>query len=108
MEEWGKRLYQQRGCQGCHSIDGSNRTGPTYKDAYGGTRELVSGLSVPIDDNYVRESILYPKEKVAKGYNPVMPSYKGQLSDDDIDSVDLVLEDVVQERQGRATERGKD
>ena len=36
------------------------------------------------DENYIRESILYPKEKVVAGYSPVMPSYKGQLTDDDI------------------------
>ena len=36
------------------------------------------------DENYIRESILYPKEKVVAGYAPVMPSYKGQLTDDDI------------------------
>jgi cytochrome c oxidase subunit 2 len=94
MEEWGKRLYQQRGCQGCHSVDGSQRTGPTYKDAFGSTRELVSGETVPIDENYVRESILYPKAKVSKGYNPVMPSYKGQLSDDDIGSLIAFLKTV--------------
>ncbi len=87
MEEWGKRLYQQRGCQGCHSLDGSNRTGPTYKDAFGSNRDLASGETVAIDENYVRESIIYPKAKIAKGYNPVMPSYKGQLSDDDIASL---------------------
>lgn len=87
MEEWGKRLYQQRGCQGCHSVDGSNRTGPTYKDAFGSVRELTTGQKVPIDENYVRESIIYPKAKIAKNYNPVMPSYKGQLSDDDIASI---------------------
>ncbi len=39
------------------------------------------------DENYIRESIIYPKAKVVAGYQPVMPSYKGQLSDDDIDSI---------------------
>ena len=38
-----------------------------------------------MDENYVRESILYPKRKVVSGYGNAMPSYKGQLSDDDID-----------------------
>ncbi len=87
MEEWGQRLYQQRGCKGCHSIDGSSGTGPTWKDSYGAARDLTDGRSAAVDENYVRESILNPKAKIAKGFQPVMPSYKGQLSDDDIDSL---------------------
>ena len=80
----GQKLYEQRGCKGCHSLDGSRLVGPSYKDSFGTTRQLVSGESVPVDENYIRESILLPKEKVAAGYQPVMPSYKGQLSEDDI------------------------
>ncbi len=87
MEDWGERLYQQRGCKGCHSIDGTSGTGPSYKDGFGAVRELQGGGTVLFDENYTRESILNPKAKIAKGYQPVMPSYKGQLSDDDIDSL---------------------
>ena len=46
------------------------------------------------DENYIRESILYPKSKVVAGYQPVMPSYKGQLLDDDIDSIIAYLKTV--------------
>ncbi len=86
-DEWGRKLYEQRGCMGCHSLDGTSRVGPSYKDQFGTTRDLVSGDSVNVDENYIRESILNPKAKVAKGFSPVMPSYKGQFSDDDIDSI---------------------
>jgi cytochrome c oxidase subunit 2 len=86
-EAWGKLLYERRGCKGCHSLDGSKLSGPTYKDAYGVKRKLQSGEEVLFDENYVRESIINPKAKVAQGYPPVMPSFKGQLSDDDIYSI---------------------
>ena len=83
--EYGETLYNQRGCKGCHSIDGSNRVGPSFKDSFGNTnRVLASGEVIVADENYIRESILYPKAKVVVGMQPVMPSYKGQLSDDDI------------------------
>ncbi|MEL6110001.1 MAG: cytochrome c oxidase subunit II [Planctomycetota bacterium] len=81
---YGAKLYERRGCKSCHSVDGSKVVGPTYKGAYGTMRELTNGDPVPVDENYLRESILYPKAKIAAGYQPVMPSYKGQLSDDDI------------------------
>jgi cytochrome c oxidase subunit 2 len=91
---YGEKLYARRGCSGCHSIDGSRRVGPSFKEVYGNQRPLTSGETVVADENYVRESILYPKAKVSAGYQPVMPSYKGQLSDDDIYSIVEYLKTV--------------
>lgn len=85
--EWGKRLYEQRGCKSCHSLDGVRGTGPSYKDSFGTEQKMANGEMVKVDENYVRESILYPKAKVRESYSPAMPSYKGQLSNDDIDSL---------------------
>lgn len=84
---YGEKLYQRRGCKSCHSVDGTRMVGPSYKGSFGTVRQLASGEQVKVDENYVRESILYPKAKVAAGYQPVMPSYKGQLSDDDVYSL---------------------
>jgi cytochrome c oxidase subunit 2 len=84
---YGEKLYNQRGCAGCHSIDGSKRVGPSFKESFGNQRPLVTGQAAAADENYIRESIVYPKAKVVAGYQPVMPSYKGQLSDDDIYSL---------------------
>lgn len=88
---YGAKLYERRGCKSCHSIDGTRLVGPSYKDSYGSMRDLVGGGQVKVDENYVRESILYPKAKVAiqqgTAFQPVMPSYKGQLSEDDIYSL---------------------
>jgi cytochrome c oxidase subunit 2 len=83
-EVYGKELYASRGCAGCHSDDGSKRVGPSFQDVYASKHGLVSGETITVDENYVIESIKYPKEKVVAGYPPVMPSYQGQLSDDDI------------------------
>lgn len=82
--EYGLSLYQNRGCAGCHSDDGSPRVGPTFKDVYGSTHGLTTGEKIKVDENYIRESIVYPKAKIVAGYQPVMPSFKGQLSDDDL------------------------
>lgn len=91
--DWGKRMYEQRGCAGCHSLDGGKRVGPSFKDSFGNKRKLADGSMVDVDENYVRESILNPKAKVAEGYAPVMPSFKGQLSDDDINSIIAFLKE---------------
>ena len=82
----GKKLYQQRGCAGCHSLDGSPLSGPSFKGLFGKNETLTSG-SVLVDENYLRESILDPNAKVVKGFQPVMPSFKGQLSDKQLDGL---------------------
>lgn len=85
--ERGENLYSQRGCNACHSVDGSAGVGPTLKGIYGKTEELESGETVKVDENYLKESIIVPEAKMVKGYQPVMPSFKGILSDDEITSL---------------------
>ena len=80
----GEILYQRRGCVQCHSVDGSARSGPSFKDVFGSQQALSDGSSVKVDENYLRESILEPQAKVRAGYRPVMPTYQGQLKDEEI------------------------
>lgn len=107
-EQWGKQLYQQRGCMGCHSIDGTQRTGPSFENLYGNPRLLSTGEEIVADANYIRESILNPKAKVAAGYQPVMPSFQGQLSDDDIDSIIAYLKTLSDAAETVGEEAGAD
>ncbi len=82
--EAGKQLYTRRNCQQCHSLDGTAGTGPSFKGIFGHQTALEGGSSVMVDENYIRESILEPQAKVVQGYKPVMPTYKGILSDEEI------------------------
>jgi cytochrome c oxidase subunit II len=84
---YGQKLYTRRGCGSCHSINGTKLVGPSFQALFGSQHGLTSGETIKVDENYVRESILDPRAKVVAGYNPVMPSFKGQLTDDDIDSL---------------------
>jgi len=45
---------------------------------------LTGGRTVKANETYIRESILEPKKKVVEGYEPIMPTYKGQLSEEDL------------------------
>ncbi|PJZ59317.1 cytochrome c oxidase subunit II [Leptospira barantonii] len=85
--ELGKKLYAEKACAGCHSIDGSRLVGPSYKGLFGSAREFEAGAGVNADENYIRKSILQPTAQVVKGYPPAMPSYQGQLSDDEINAL---------------------
>ncbi|MBN2295844.1 MAG: cytochrome c oxidase subunit II [Pirellulales bacterium] len=82
--EAGKVLYQRRGCFQCHSVDGTAGTGPSFKGIYGETHDMADGTTAVVDDNYIRQSILEPQAKVRSGFQPVMATYQGLVSDDDI------------------------
>ncbi len=79
----GERLFQKYACNTCHMDSGTGR-GPMLAGAYGKTRPLVGGSSVVIDDNYIRESILNPQGKIAAGFQPIMPTFQGQVSEEDL------------------------
>lgn len=85
--ELGAKLYEAKGCNACHSIDGSPKIGPTFKGLYEKAGELADGSSYVVDDTYIRKAILEPQAQIVKGYQPVMPSYQGQLNDKQIAAI---------------------
>lgn len=81
----GMGLYASLGCQGCHSLDGSPSSGPTFKGLFGSTGKLADGTTVMANEQYLLESILDPDKQIAAGYQPgVMSSVikKGQIKED--------------------------
>lgn len=75
-EGLGKALTVKNGCIGCHSVDGTKMTGPTWFDLFGNPVELADGTTVVGDEAYITESILEPKAKEVLGFSPtVMPPY---------------------------------
>jgi cytochrome c oxidase subunit 2 len=82
LPQLGERLYTQQGCQGCHSLDGSRKTGPSFQGLYGRTNHtMTDGSSVTVDENYLRQSILKPEERIVDGYQNVMPGSYSSLSE---------------------------
>ena len=69
----GQELSVSKGCIACHSIDGSVIIGPSWKGIYGTQEALEDGTSVEVNDAYIKESILNPTAKLAKGFQPLMP-----------------------------------
>lgn len=82
--ESGALVYKAKGCNACHSLDGSKVIGPSFKGIWGEEHAFTDGSKATVDENYVRESVLYPQKKVLEGFPPVMPTYQGRLSDDEI------------------------
>ncbi len=80
MTSSGQELFGRMGCATCH-LSTSDSRGPTLQGLYLSKVPLESGLTVTADDAYLRESILKPMAKIVRGYQPVMPSFQGQLTE---------------------------
>ena len=83
----GEQIYRSSQCYTCHSVDGSPGTGPTWLHMAAHPVKLTDGTTVDVDANYLRESILNPQAKVVRGFQPVMPTYRGSLNDRQIDAL---------------------
>ena len=81
LPELGELLYNQRGCLGCHSLDGTAVVGPTFQGLYGAQRNFTDGTSVEADDNYLRDSIVNPGSRIVEGYQNQMPAIYNTLSE---------------------------
>ena len=70
----GKALYTSKGCQSCHSLDGSSGVGPSWKGLAGARVKLADGTTVTADDAYLREAIEAPDKQIVSGYPPKVMS----------------------------------
>lgn len=83
LAEQGQALFARLGCSSCHNLQGQGRC-PNLRGVYGTTEKLQDGTAVLVDDSYVRNSILNPGAQVVAGFQNIMPSYQGQLSEQNI------------------------
>lgn len=103
-EEAGRKLYEINGCTQCHSLDGTRRTGPSFKGIFGHEVGLADGSTVVVDLEYIRESILQPRAKVVKGFEPVMPPFAGRISDREIEAIAAFIESLADRPAGERAE----
>jgi cytochrome c oxidase subunit 2 len=79
----GEKLFQKYACNTCHTNDATAR-GPVLMGLYGSTVTLSDNKTVVADDNYIRESILNPQAKIVKGFTGIMPTFQGQVNEEDL------------------------
>jgi len=80
LHQVGEKLYDTLGCLGCHSVDGSKGTGPTWQNLAGSSVQMANGMALTADYAYLKQAILYPGQKMVGGFGNVMPNYSQQLS----------------------------
>ncbi len=101
MATSGDQLFNQFGCVTCHKADNTGR-GPSLKGVFGSTVTLNNGQKVLADQDYIRESILDPPAKVVKGYQPIMPNFRQQLTQEQV----IQLIEYVKSQGGKKVAAG--
>jgi len=101
MATAGERLFQRLGCNTCHVESGAGR-GPSLAGLFGKTVKLAGGNSVIADETYIRESIVNPQAKIVAGYEPIMPVFKGLISEDGILQILAYLKTLKREEGAQA------
>lgn len=89
----GEKLFSSLSCNTCHLPDGKGR-GPKLNEIYGKTVKLNNGTTVAVDDAYIRESILIPSAKLVENYQAIMPSFQGQVSEEQIAQIIAYIKSI--------------
>lgn len=83
--ETGRKLFEQYQCGTCHRPAGEEGArGPTLENLFQSRVPLAGGQTVAADETYIRESILRPAQKQVAGYQQIMPTYEGQISEEGV------------------------
>lgn len=91
----GEALFAKWQCGTCHSVtDNSRKVGPSLKGLFGRDETMNDGKTVKVDETYLRESILVSNAKVVKGYEAVMPLFKDQLKDPQVDAIIAYIKEL--------------
>jgi cytochrome c oxidase subunit II len=98
MADVGAELYVRYGCDTCHSTG----KGPPFAGLYGSLVKLTNGQTVIADDAYIRDCILTPSAQRVAGYPPIMPTFQGQLEEQQIFQLTAYIKSLTKtESQGR-------
>jgi cytochrome c oxidase subunit II len=96
----GERLFSTFDCISCH-MAGPRQRGPSLGGAFGKPVRLQGGQTVLFDDTYVRESIVNPAVRVVEGYSPIMPTFQGQLTEEQIMELIAYIRSLTPEESAR-------
>ncbi len=101
--EAGKDLFEVKlGCASCHQ-GGANQRGAHLEGLFGSTVTLTNGQTVTADEEYIRNSILNPSSQIVAGYAPIMPTFKGQVSEEQLMQLVAYIKTLGGTPNGNAT-----
>ena len=100
----GEKIFAELGCVTCHRSDTQGR-GPNLQGLFGKTVHLEDGRTVTADENYIRESILDPGAKIVSGYKPVMPTFQGLISEEQLNALVAYVKSLSAAKPGEVSNK---
>ena len=97
----GEKIFAELGCVTCHRSDIQGR-GPNLQGVFGKPVQLADGRTVTADENYVRECILDPGAKRVKGFQPIMPTFQGLVSEEQVNALVAYIKSISAVKPGTA------
>jgi cytochrome c oxidase subunit 2 len=104
LAEQGAQLFRSQGCSGCHDHNAAIHA-PDLAGLYGQTVHLADGRTVLADERYLRDCILLPAQQPVAGYAPIMPSFRGQLREEQILALIAYIKSIAAPRSEPINER---
>jgi cytochrome c oxidase subunit 2 len=89
----GEKIFAELGCATCHRSDTQGR-GPNLQGVFGQPVQLEDGRTVTADENYLRECILDPGAKRVKGFQPIMPTFQGLVSEEQVNALVAYIKSI--------------
>jgi cytochrome c oxidase subunit 2 len=103
MPAAGEKLFQSLGCASCHHPDGGGR-GPSMLGLFGKKVLLEGGRSVAADESYIRQCVLNPGSQRVAGYQPIMPTFQGQISEEGLLQIVAYIKSLKQVERSAAAQ----
>ena len=107
-QQAGRKLFEQMRCNSCHQGGGVAGRGPPLDNLFGSTVPLQNGQTVLADEAYLRESILRPAAKMVAGYQPIMPSFDGQIGEEGLLQLIAEIKSLSSPARAQALEKESD
>src|SRR5712672_2294718 len=95
----GEKIFAELGCVTCHRNDSQGR-GPNLQGVFGKPVQLEDGRTVTADENYLRECILEPGSKRVKGFQPIMPTFRGLVSEEQVNALVAYIKSISETKAG--------
>ena len=99
----GRKAFLRYRCISCHSVP--NARAPLLEELYGSVVQLRDGRTVIADEEYLRESIVSPSAKVVQGWEDIMPPFRGQIGEEEINALVAFIKSL---RKGDTPRRVED
>jgi cytochrome c oxidase subunit 2 len=97
----GEKIFAELGCVTCHRTDTQGR-GPNLQGVFGKPVQLEDGRTVNADENYLRECILDPGAKRVKGFQPIMPTFQGLVTEEQVNALVAYIKSISAAKPGGA------